>query len=573
MGQDQSSAALAKMIPSVLVFCTTAWVSTLLLKRQDKKQQEHDQERARLLKLSSSSGSGQYNHTRDNELPADGTHNFYDKAALNYNNEGGCDRPKRQTSVGGGGDTAANYRTHCYAMKQIFSRASFDGSDEMNSFASMSSSQNQPDADRRRNYRHYDQSDSIASLATGKSWSRNTSIVEKGESEESGDSSAGASTPLDVQDSEHIDGEDSRDTMKISNNPRSNQDGREPIFEFYGDGDGVGVASPPADQHLHGKNDIEHAYGAHPLRANPLPSTSFHENRHQRALARQTYNASILPNKVIMVRHGQSAGNIAQELFSKMPDHSIPLTDFGWEQARMAGKALKESIITTDETVHFIVSPYVRTMETLHAMISNWCDPTAPEFRQISDKAERQRAWYAKLHECGVTWHEDPRIREQDFGNYQDVDLMKESKLERARFGVFYYRFQNGESGTDVFDRVSTFLDSLWRSFDTCRYQNCVLVTHGISIRVLLARYFRYSVDQFHELANPKNCEMVILNHDGSGMLRLQGRCQLQTKSTTSADGETDTKVTGYELHKALRMYHEKYISKTRRCIRISIDE
>jgi Histidine phosphatase superfamily (branch 1) len=54
-----------------------------------------------------------------------------------------------------------------------------------------------------------------------------------------------------------------------------------------------------------------------------------------------------------------------------------------------------------------------------------------------------------------------------------------------------------------VFDRVSTFLDSLWRSFDSNRSRNYVLVTHGISIRIILARYFRYTIDQFHLLANP----------------------------------------------------------------------
>ena len=56
---------------------------------------------------------------------------------------------------------------------------------------------------------------------------------------------------------------------------------------------------------------------------------------------------------------------------------------------------------------------------------------------------------------------------------------------------------------TKVYDRVSTFLDSLWRSFDTNNSRNYVLVTHGIAIRVILTRYFRYSIDQFHLLANP----------------------------------------------------------------------
>ena len=46
------------------------------------------------------------------------------------------------------------------------------------------------------------------------------------------------------------------------------------------------------------------------------------------------------------------------------------------------------------------------------------------------------------------------------------------------------------------YDRVSTFLDSLWRSFESGRAQNYVIVAHGVSIRVFLARYFRYSIDR-----------------------------------------------------------------------------
>lgn len=105
----------------------------------------------------------------------------------------------------------------------------------------------------------------------------------------------------------------------------------------------------------------------------------------------------------------------------------------------------------------------------------------------------------------GLTWHEDPRIREQDFGNYQDPAKIQQAKRDRHRFGAFYYRFHHGESASDVYDRVSTFLDSLWRSFDTNNCRNYVLVTHGIAIRVILTRYFRYSIDQFHLLANPRN--------------------------------------------------------------------
>ena len=113
-------------------------------------------------------------------------------------------------------------------------------------------------------------------------------------------------------------------------------------------------------------------------------------------------------------------------------------------------------------------------METFHGLAAAWCDPDA-EFGHITDEHKRKIMWYNRLAEMGITWHEDPRIREQDFGNYQNQETINKAKRERYKFGVFYYRFPNGESASDVYDRVSTFLDSLWRSFDANRSQNYVL--------------------------------------------------------------------------------------------------
>lgn len=298
--------------------------------------------------------------------------------------------------------------------------------------------------------------------------------------------------------------------------------------------------------------------------------TSHHHHRQLRA----QYNATIMPEKVILIRHGQSMGNIDELLYSTTPDNAMPLTRLGWEQARAAGEILKNKILTPGESVHFIVSPYVRTVETFHGMVSAWCDPK--EFSYITNKDKRIKAWYRRLMEMGLTWNEDSRIREQDFGNYQDPETIRKAKKERHRFGIFYYRFPHGESASDVFDRVSTFLDSLWRSFEMNKSRNYVLVTHGISIRVLLARYFRYTIDQFNILANPRNCEMVVLGHNGQGRLELQGRCALETgprkkSGNDESKDENDICVTGYKFHKRLRILPKHAIRKVK--IRISPDD
>lgn len=289
--------------------------------------------------------------------------------------------------------------------------------------------------------------------------------------------------------------------------------------------------------------------------------------RRQNLAARAHYNARIMPNKLVLVRHGQSAGNIDERLYSKIPDNSMPLTHLGWEQARAAGRHLKDNVLKKNpESVHFIISPYVRSMETFHGIASAWCDPA--EFRHIPDLDQRTKAWYGRLRELGLSWHEDPRIREQDFGNYQDPATIKQSKKDRHGFGAFYYRFPHGESASDVYDRISTFLDSLWRSFDMTNGKNYILVTHGISIRVLLTRYFRYTIDQFHLLANPRNCDQIVLTHDGLGRLEMSGRYELVVEE----DEEKHEKhVVGCHFHKRLRVLPPHHIRKAR--VRLSYDD
>lgn len=203
-----------------------------------------------------------------------------------------------------------------------------------------------------------------------------------------------------------------------------------------------------------------------------------------------------LPSKLILIRHGQSLGNVDESLYATKPDNAMGLTKLGWEMARMAGKALRgneeqDGLLPPGESVHFIVSPYARTVETFHGIASAWIDPEEIDWEEeelelaksddcndgmtntnntiddgnkkcsstmkriksnniINDyngsyhntnngssfsntdhhssssinihtdvnynkrRCKRMKLWYAKLMKMGLTWHEDPRIREQD---------------------------------------------------------------------------------------------------------------------------------------------------------------
>ena len=90
---------------------------------------------------------------------------------------------------------------------------------------------------------------------------------------------------------------------------------------------------------------------------------------------------------------------------------------------------------------------------------------------------------------------QDPRVAEQQFGNLQDLERIRQSKDERHKYGRFFYRFPNGEAGLDVYSRVMSFIGTLRRDHmgDEC---SLVIVTHGLALRLFLMAWFEWTVEQ-----------------------------------------------------------------------------
>ncbi|KAJ6816622.1 phosphoglycerate mutase-like protein AT74H [Iris pallida] len=215
-----------------------------------------------------------------------------------------------------------------------------------------------------------------------------------------------------------------------------------------------------------------------------------------------------LPKRIIVMRHGESQGNLDMSAYTTTPDYRIPLTSHGAEQARNAGRHIRRVLSSGCEQdnwkVYFYVSPYERTRSTL---------------REIGRAFERKRI-------IGV--REECRIREQDFGNFQVEERMKAIKQTRERFGRFFFRFPEGESAADVFDRVASFMESFWRDIDMKRLEqddhsetNLVIVSHGLTSRVFLMKWFKWTVDQFEMLNNFGNCEFRVMQLGPGGEYSL----------------------------------------------------
>eukprot|EP00913_Durusdinium_trenchii_P031395 g29395.t1 len=187
------------------------------------------------------------------------------------------------------------------------------------------------------------------------------------------------------------------------------------------------------------------------------------------------------PRRIILVRHGESVGNRDKTAYQHTPDSKIELTPLGELQGAAAGQQIRT--LVGNGTVRFFYSPYMRTRQTLQEILK------AFKGQQIEMCAE-------------------PRLREQDFGNFQEW-----TGSWRRKFGRFYYRFPNGEAGTDVFDRVSDFWSSLLRSMDTSPVENLVLVTHGLLMRIFCMVYFHWTVEDFREIRFGEKRNQPLWNH------------------------------------------------------------
>ena len=155
------------------------------------------------------------------------------------------------------------------------------------------------------------------------------------------------------------------------------------------------------------------------------------------------------PAALVLVRHGESVGNLAAvaagqkglarlELDYRDPD--TPLSDNGIAQAKALGQHLAH--LPDDERPEAVLgSPYVRAASTVEHALDAW--PEAPSPVQ------------------------DERLRERDLGLFDGMtgqgirDTYPEEAERRAAMGKFYYRPPGGESWTDVVLRIRSVLTDI----------------------------------------------------------------------------------------------------------------
>jgi len=188
------------------------------------------------------------------------------------------------------------------------------------------------------------------------------------------------------------------------------------------------------------------------------------------------------PQTMWIVRHGQSAGNVARDAAEAagLPlidiltrDVDTPLSDLGKEQAQALGRWFAEMAPDQRPSV-VLCSPYVRARQTAQIVLQTAGIPV-PE----------------------ITFNADERLREKEFGILDRLTkhgiLQKYPELgeQRAHVGKFYFRPPGGESWCDVILRLRNVIDTLTREY---RRERVLIVGHQVIVSC-----FRYLFERMDE--------------------------------------------------------------------------
>jgi probable phosphoglycerate mutase len=240
------------------------------------------------------------------------------------------------------------------------------------------------------------------------------------------------------------------------------------------------------------------------------------------------------PARLWIVRHGESAGNVARDaalrtgaarIGIKGRDVDVPLSLLGEQQSDALGRWFADRRSRPDIVLS---SPYRRARDTAE--------------RVVSALRPMER----------VPMSVDERLREKEFGVIDGLtrtgieQIYPDVAAHRAILGKFYHRPPGGESWCDVTLRLRSMLDTLSLHYAG---RSVVVITHQVV--VLCLRYLLEGLDEARTLAIDRagdiaNCGVTEyrLEKEEGLVLRRYNHVAPMTREGTAVTAEPDKKAT-----------------------------
>ena len=193
------------------------------------------------------------------------------------------------------------------------------------------------------------------------------------------------------------------------------------------------------------------------------------------------------PSTLWIVRHGQSAGNVARDAAEAAGlsvidiaerDIDVPLSDLGREQARTLGHWF--GTLPPERAPEIVLtSPYVRARQTTKLLM---------EAAGLDARKVRVRV--------------DERLREKEFGLLDRLTVhgirekYPELAAQRVHVGKFYFRPPGGESWCDVILRLRSVIEMVSREHAG---QRVLVVAHQVIVNCM--RYLLENLEEHEILA------------------------------------------------------------------------
>jgi broad specificity phosphatase PhoE len=198
-------------------------------------------------------------------------------------------------------------------------------------------------------------------------------------------------------------------------------------------------------------------------------------------------NTPSWPEQLWVVRHGQSAGNVARDeaeanghavIDIQFRDIDTPLSDLGVAQSQALGRWFG-SLAPQQRPEVVLCSPYLRALETARIL------------------AEAAEGW-----DSTVQTRQDERLREKEFGildrltRHGIAQKHPELNTQRGHVGKFYFRPPGGESWCDVILRLRSLTEMVTREYAGKRV---LIVAHQVVVNCM--RYLIEGMDEQQILA------------------------------------------------------------------------
>ncbi|SDR14005.1 histidine phosphatase family protein [Pseudoxanthomonas sp. CF125] len=218
-----------------------------------------------------------------------------------------------------------------------------------------------------------------------------------------------------------------------------------------------------------------------------------------------------MPSRMVLIRHGESQGNIVQkaikkkkiaaypEGFNEVPDREFRLSKRGQEQAKTTGSWLKTQYPNGFDIIY--VSDHIRARETAALVCES-----------------------AGWHDCQIRI--DPLLGERSWGNFQTAHEHKRDALMALRKrDPLHAAFPDGESLLFTRLRARNLIQKAATQFADKRV---LIFSHGEYIEAFWSELAHWSTEKsvefFHSNAgNVRNCQVVEFSNSNPHTLSDEG--------------------------------------------------